>query len=57
MVWMTREGGGHVVLSKGNGFGSAGEWSFGWPGENRNHSAALRVNNRFHNTPPFFRMA
>ncbi|MBN1513400.1 MAG: right-handed parallel beta-helix repeat-containing protein [Phycisphaerae bacterium] len=50
MLWMMREGGGHVVLSKGNGFGSAREWSFGWPGENRNRSVALRVNNRFHST-------
>ena len=50
MLWMMREGGGHIVLSKGNGFGSPGEWSFGWPGENRSHSASFRVENKFHST-------
>lgn len=50
MLWLMKEGGGHTALSKGNGFESLTEWSFGWPGQGVRQSVALRLNNVFHST-------
>ena len=51
MVWVWRERGGGIIASKGNGFGGAGQWSFGWPHSGPN-SASLRVKNMYHSTAP-----
>jgi hypothetical protein len=50
MLWMCREGEGHIVLSKGNGFDSPNQWSFGWPGKGTPGSVSFRVVNQFHCT-------
>ena len=46
MLWMMRTGGGHTVLSKGNGF-TQSQWAFGWP---QSGGVSLRLNNVFHTT-------
>ena len=46
MAWIYRENAG-TILSKGNGFGSPRQWSWGWQKETVPMSISLRVNNRF----------
>lgn len=45
-VWIYRENGG-VIVSKGNGFGRADQWSFGDPKNGVPGSVSLRVNNHY----------
>ncbi|MEW6359370.1 MAG: LamG-like jellyroll fold domain-containing protein [Planctomycetota bacterium] len=49
MAWIYREAHG-VILSKGNGFGSPNQWSWGWGKEGVPRSISLRVNNQFYAT-------
>ena len=49
MVWIYRMGSG-VILSKGNGFGPANQWSFGWQEAGVPASVSLRVKNKFFST-------
>ncbi len=49
MAWIYKEKAG-IVLSKGNGFGSPRQWSWGWQKVPR--SISLRVNNRFLSSAP-----
>lgn len=46
MAWICREAHG-VILSKGNGFGSPNQWTWGWGKEGVPKSISLRVNNQF----------
>ena len=46
MLWMMKTGGGHTILSKGNGFAKS-QWAFGWP---KQGGVSLRLNNVFHAT-------
>ncbi len=49
MAWVFREHAG-TILSKGNGFGSPRQWSWGWQKAGVPRSVSLRVNNVFLST-------
>lgn len=50
MLWMMKVGNGSTALSKGNGFESLTQWSFGWPKAGVANSVSLRLNNVFYST-------
>ena len=50
-AWIFREKAG-TILSKGNGFGSLRQWSWGWQNAGVPQSISLRVNNNFLSTAP-----
>ncbi len=50
MLWLWKQGGGQTAISKGSGFGSPAQWTFGWPGKGLRDSISLRVNNIFHSS-------
>jgi hypothetical protein len=45
-IWKAAPGSG-IILSKGNGFGDANQWSWGWEKEGVPGSISLRVNNEY----------
>jgi hypothetical protein len=49
-AWVWRERGGCVIVSKGNGFADPNGWSFGWDGEGKPGSVALRNLNQYYAT-------
>ena len=49
MAWIHRRGSG-TILSKGNGFGSRHQWSWGWGKKGVPQCVSLRVNNNFYAT-------
>ncbi len=50
-LWKTK-GGNMIVAAKGNGFGAANEWSWGWEDPQRADNIAFRCNNRYFATAP-----
>ena len=50
-AWIFREKAG-TILSKGNGFGSVRQWSWGWQKSGVPQSISLRINNNFLSTGP-----